>query len=96
MSTKLLKIDHFKQTCCACPSQWEAWTIDEVFVYIRYRHGTFRIDKKKIGNTIFEESYTNVHSSDGYMPTVDMQQASSHILDWSHAVEWVRSPSGAV
>jgi hypothetical protein len=30
------------QTCFACPSQWDAWTSDGTYLYLRYRsgHGT--------------------------------------------------------
>ncbi|MFC9247427.1 hypothetical protein ACFT7S_26525 [Streptomyces sp. NPDC057136] len=27
------------QTCSACPSQWDAWTADGQYLYLRYRHG---------------------------------------------------------
>ncbi|MDN3244145.1 hypothetical protein [Streptomyces sp. ZSW22] len=27
------------QTCRACPSQWDAWTVDGQYLYLRYRHG---------------------------------------------------------
>ncbi|WP_405947502.1 hypothetical protein OG588_13625 [Streptomyces prunicolor] len=27
------------QTCSACPSQWDAWTADGQYLYLRFRHG---------------------------------------------------------
>lgn len=39
-----LKSNSIDQTCPACPSQWEAETIDGRFVYVRYRWGTLRVD----------------------------------------------------
>lgn len=27
------------ETCCACPSQWNAWTADGTYLYLRYRGG---------------------------------------------------------
>jgi hypothetical protein len=27
------------ETCRACPSQWDAWTTDGQYLYLRYRHG---------------------------------------------------------
>lgn len=27
------------ETCRACPSQWDAWTVDGQYLYLRYRHG---------------------------------------------------------
>lgn len=37
----IIQID---RTCTACPSQWDAWTDSDEYVYIRYRSGRFRID----------------------------------------------------
>jgi len=34
-----MRIASIKQTCGACPSQWEARTVDDRPVYIRYRYG---------------------------------------------------------
>lgn len=27
------------QTCWACPSQWDAWTDTDQYLYLRYRYG---------------------------------------------------------
>ncbi len=27
------------QTCYGCPAQWDAWTTDGQYLYLRYRHG---------------------------------------------------------
>lgn len=27
------------QTCTACPSQWDAWTVSGRYLYLRYRSG---------------------------------------------------------
>lgn len=42
MSILLAKV---VQTCWACPSQWDAWTPDGRYVYMRFRwgHGTVTI-----------------------------------------------------
>ncbi|MEU0991945.1 hypothetical protein [Streptomyces sp. NPDC005953] len=32
------------RTCRACPSQWDAWTPDGQYLYLRYRHGTGSIE----------------------------------------------------
>lgn len=34
-----MKIIKAEQTCWACPSQWDAWTDEGRYVYLRYRHG---------------------------------------------------------
>ena len=38
-----MKITGLRQTCNACPSQWEALTIHNRSVYIRYRWGYLSI-----------------------------------------------------
>ena len=35
----MIKINKLKQTCSACPSQWEFYTFDNRPVYVRYRWG---------------------------------------------------------
>jgi hypothetical protein len=42
---KPLVIARIEQTCTACPSQWNAWTDDGEYVYIRYRWGCLSIDR---------------------------------------------------
>lgn len=32
------------QTCSACPSQWDAWTVDGQYLYLRYRWGVGTVD----------------------------------------------------
>lgn len=34
-----MKIAEVKQTCCACPSQWEGRLTDGRTFYVRYRYG---------------------------------------------------------
>ncbi|MFC9228827.1 hypothetical protein ACFTZI_07620 [Streptomyces decoyicus] len=34
-----LKLMRVVQTCSAYPSQWDAWTVDGQYLYLRYRHG---------------------------------------------------------
>lgn len=39
-----MKIIKAVQTCWACPSQWDAWTDNNKYLYLRYRsgHGTVK------------------------------------------------------
>jgi hypothetical protein len=32
------------ETCNACPSQWNAWTVDGQYLYLRYRSGIGTVD----------------------------------------------------
>jgi hypothetical protein len=31
-------------TCCSVPSQWDAWTVDGQYLYLRYRFGHGTVD----------------------------------------------------
>lgn len=54
MITKI-KLTELKQTCCACPTQFEATDSNGDEYYFRYRWGVMRIDKN--GDTIFREQF---------------------------------------
>ena len=32
------------ETCGGCPAQWDAWTADGQYLYLRYRHGVGTVD----------------------------------------------------
>ena len=32
------------ETCAACPNQWDAWTADGQYLYLRYRSGIGTVD----------------------------------------------------
>lgn len=34
------------RTCAAYPSQWDAWTADGRYLYLRYRHGTGSVEEQ--------------------------------------------------
>jgi hypothetical protein len=38
----MINIVKYTKTCNHCPSQWECWTDDNKYVYIRYRYGVLR------------------------------------------------------
>jgi len=40
----MIKITELKQTCTACPSQWEGKAEDNSHFYARYRWGTLRVE----------------------------------------------------
>jgi hypothetical protein len=41
---KTITVTRVVQTCTACPSQWDAWTADGTYVYVRYRSGFLTVD----------------------------------------------------
>lgn len=34
------------ETCAGLPSQWDAWTTDGQYLYLRYRHGQGTVDQQ--------------------------------------------------
>lgn len=59
-----------RQTCYACPSQWDARLEDGTDVYIRFRHGALSVDFNE--KEVFS-MYTD-HGGGGCMDTDDMLQ----------------------
>ncbi len=41
--SEILRGAHVRQTCSACPSQWEGETGDDLSLYVRYRFGHLSI-----------------------------------------------------
>lgn len=72
----MIKIVKLTKTCCACPAQWDAYTDDGKYVYIRYRHGNFRIELN--GETIYH-TYPNLFS-DGCMNFEELKSITANFL----------------
>jgi hypothetical protein len=56
-----------RMTCCGCPSQWDAMTKDGDSVFIRLRHGSFRLEVN--GKTV---AAGQPEGYDGVMSTQEM------------------------
>lgn len=68
---------NLRQTCYACPSQWEALTEDGQFVYIRYRWGQLTLGvgdtlTEAVGNVSFSKQVGD--SLDGAMSIWEVQR----------------------
>ncbi|MGQ4434063.1 hypothetical protein [Streptomyces sp. SAS_260] len=52
------------QTCSAYPSQWDAWTADGQYLYLRYRHGEGCVEWHHSPNTAADtpDSWNEGHS----------------------------------
>lgn len=78
------KVKSCEQTCSACPSEWDIFTTDDQYIYVRYRWGgltlTFDFDgpNEKI---IYAENIGG--GFDGCMSTEELKQHTKDILDWS-------------
>jgi hypothetical protein len=65
-------VTSIKQTCYACPSQWEGKTDEGDEVYIRFRHGGLRLDIN--GETEYSEDL-----SDGLDGFISLEAAVRHM-----------------
>lgn len=71
MTHEMPTLKELQMTCSACPSQWEGYTTDGAFIYIRYRYGYLTVDLHDyIGECIFE--WTSDDLWDGSMDTETM------------------------
>lgn len=86
MSILLAKV---VQTCWACPSQWDAWTPDGQYLYLRYRFGVGTVDayansdndtwttapKGRIATFESDDPYDGVISLDDFMAATGLELA---------------------
>jgi len=75
------------QTCSACPSQWDLYTQNDEYIYIRFRWGNF----SAVLNAFTDNEINLFHWYDqdawnGFMDTETMANLLSNVLDFSHCV----------
>jgi len=75
-----IKITKAVQTCMACPAQWDAWTEDDEYVYVRYRWGGLTIDYGVHGESIFEKSVGG--GMDGVMSFDELKRHTRGVIEW--------------
>ncbi len=87
-----LKVKTFNKTCSYCPSQWDAESYDDVHIYIRYRWGCLTVSAAynhesavNSDNDIFFAKLGSEYH--GEMPTEEMKEFTSVVLDFSNAIE---------
>lgn len=74
-----------KQTCSACPSQWEGRLIDGDYIYVRYRWGGLGVGIGKTRNTaILEDSfYKSIGDSlDGFLSYEELKEHTKDEFSW--------------
>lgn len=71
-----MNIKNLKNTCTACPAQWEAETEDGRIVYIRYRYGQLSMGiGKTLEDAIGDRDAVDIDHGgdlDGYMEEPEM------------------------
>lgn len=51
MTAPRYKIVKAVQTCLSCPSQWDAWTDEGQYLYLRFRHGVGTVEEQPSPDT---------------------------------------------
>jgi len=85
-----MKVISLKQTCEACPSQWEGTLEDGRMIYIRYRGGSLTADVSKMATDIIGDAINGVciyeeiigDNMDGFMTTSRMVAYLGGVLDF--------------
>lgn len=65
-----MKIVKITQTLPAFPSQWDAWTDEGKYIYIRYRWGYLRLSEGVQGETIYSAEFG--HELDGVLTQAEL------------------------
>lgn len=74
----MIKVKNIKQTCYACPSQWEGKTDNGERVYVRYRWGNLSIDIN--GNGFYSESIGDGLA--GVLGYDELKEYTKHLIEW--------------
>ncbi len=70
-----MDIEKLKQTCRLCPSQWDAWTDDGRYMYIRHRHGYLSVETADTEEDYIPDKelvFSEHINENSYLSTVDM------------------------
>lgn len=87
----MINVVEYRQTCVACPSQWEGTTDKGEFVYARYRHGFLRVEvapsyeswEKAWGRTDFTVvSGEYGDDLDGFMTDEELRERTQGVITW--------------
>jgi hypothetical protein len=76
----MIKIVKAVSTCGACPSQWDAWTDDGKYVYIRYRWGHLSISYEVLGEPILEKNIGDEYG--GVMSFEELVEHTKGVIEW--------------
>jgi len=85
-----LRAKTLKQTCNACPAQWEGKIDDGRMFYIRYRWGhlSLNVSEKATDNVMDAVNNSMFFAEeigdgfDGYLDEPEMKKLTSKVIDW--------------
>jgi hypothetical protein len=71
-----------RQTCPACPAQWEAKTDDGRFVYVRFRHGSSALGSQtSVDDAVDHDAVISAETGDrGVMALPEMLERTGFTL----------------
>ncbi len=94
MSTggKMFDVIELECTCSACPSQWEGKTVDEQYVYIRYRWGFLTVGIGKTHEDAVWDETSCQKIGDEYDGTMNTEEMKSHTKDVLRFVRLATQP----
>lgn len=87
---KRYKVLTCKQTCNVCPSQWDVYTEDNKYIYIRYRFGFLEVvlnafnDFGEEPKVLLAVEYGDDY--DGYLSFEKLKELTKHIIKWEGCV----------
>jgi len=79
-----MRLKELSKTCDACPAQWEGRTVDNQFVYVRFRWGWLQIGFGKTIEDAINSSkaiWSSDDAYDGVMNTKDMLNLANLEID---------------
>jgi hypothetical protein len=89
----MINIYKYTKTCNACPAQWECWTDDNKYVYIRYRLGFLRVSIHKNEEEYWDQTKDVVlfcekvgRDYDGFMTDEEMKEFLKGLLNFNDAL----------
>lgn len=80
----MIRIVKAVQTCGACPAQWDAWTDDGKYVYVRYRWGYLSVSYDVMGEPILEKVVGDEY--DGVMSFEELVEHTKGIIEWDESL----------
>lgn len=79
----MIKIVEIYQTCNVAPSQWDAWTDEGEYIYIRHRWGILTISRGAVLNVVLEIEPDS--STTSFLSYADLVKELATELDFSSA-----------
>jgi hypothetical protein len=83
----MIRVIEIRNTCGACPSQWEGRLSDGRFIYVRYRWGylSIRVGSPDVRAAISGEEVFGQYAGefmDGWMTYEDLKKHTQGKIEW--------------